>query len=320
MAQHFLLSAQARTLSLVKVMRMSETEAYEAFSAIRWVANDGEPFCPRCGCVAVYEYRSRRIYKCQGCESQFSITTATIFASRKLPIRDLLASIAIFVNGAKGISALQLSRDLDVQYKTAFVLAHKLREALGAEMTNRTLSGIVEVDGAYFGGYVKPENRKENRKDLRLKENKSGKRRAVVVMRQRHGKTLPFVFDREDESLPTIQDRVEHGSTVHADEASCWDGLHARFAAKRVNHSVTFKDEDACTNQAESYFSRLRRMEIGTHHHVSGRYLQSYANEAAWREDNRRKPNGTLYVLAAAAAIGHPVSREWKGYWQRKAT
>ena len=320
MAQHFLLSAQARTLSLVKVMRMSETEAYEAFSAIRWVANDGEPFCPRCGCVAVYEYRSRRIYKCQGCESQFSITTATIFASRKPPIRDLLASIAIFVNGAKGISALQLSRDLDVQYKTAFVLAHKLREALGAEMTNRTLSGIVEVDGAYFGGYVKPENRKENRKDLRLKENKSGKRRAVVVMRQRHGKTLPFVFDREDESLPTIQDRVEHGSTVHADEASCWDGLHARFAAKRVNHSVTFKDEDACTNQAESYFSRLRRMEIGTHHHVSGRYLQSYANEAAWREDNRRKPNGTLYVLAAAAAIGHPVSREWKGYWQRKAT
>ncbi|MBC8158704.1 MAG: IS1595 family transposase, partial [Alphaproteobacteria bacterium] len=236
---------------------MSETEAYEAFSAIRWVANDGEPFCPRCGCVAVYEYRSRRIYKCQGCESQFSITTATIFASRKLPIRDLLASIAIFVNGAKGISALQLSRDLDVQYKTAFVLAHKLREALGAEMTNRTLSGIVEVDGAYFGGYVKPENRKENRKDLRLKENKSGKRRAVVVMRQRHGKTLPFVFDREDESLPTIHARVEHGSTVHADEASCWDGLHARFAAKRGNHSVPFKDVDASPNPTDAYSPRL---------------------------------------------------------------
>ncbi len=317
MCQHFLLSAQARTLSLAKVMRLTEDEAYEMFRQIRWAGNDGEPFCPRCGCAAVYEYRSRRIYKCKGCEAQFSLTTATIFASRKLPLRDLLAAIAIFVNGAKGISALQLSRDLDVQYKTAFVLAHKLREAMGAEMNDRTLSGTVEVDGAYFGGYVKPENRKEDRKDRRLKINQSGKRRAVVIMRQRGGKSLPFVFDSEADSLPTIQERVEPGSTVHADEAGCWDGLHARFNAKRVNHSVTFKDKDACTNQAESYFSRLRRMEIGTHHHVSGRYLQSYAREAAWREDNSRKPNGTLYLLAAGVAMAHPVSREWKGYWQR---
>jgi len=317
MCQHFLLSAQARTISLAKVMRLTEEEAYEAFMQVRWAGNDGEPFCPRCGCAAVYEYRARRIYKCKGCERQFSLTTATIFASRKLPLRDLLAAIAIFVNGAKGISALQLSRDLDVQYKTAFVLAHKLREAMGAEMNDRKLSGTVEVDGAYFGGYVKPENRKEDRKDRRLKINQSGKRRAVVIMRQRGGKSLPFVFDSEADSLPTIQERVEPGSTVHADEASCWDGLHARFNAKRVNHSVTFKDKDACTNQAESYFSRLRRMEIGTHHHVSGRYLQSYANEAAWREDNRRKPNGTLYLLTASAAMAHPVSREWKGYWQR---
>lgn len=87
----------------------------------------------------------------------------------------------------------------------------------------------------------------------------------------------------------------------------------------RVNHSVAFMDEGVCTNQAESYFSRLRRAEIGTHHHISGRYLHSYANEMAWREDNRRKPNGTLYLLAAGAALGHPVSREWKGYWQRQA-
>ncbi len=180
MSQHFLLSANARTLSLAKVMRLSNAEAYQTFARIRWAQNDGEPFCPRCGCVAVYAYRSRPIYKCQGCESQFSITTDTIFASRKLPLRDLLAAIAIFVNGAKGISALQLSRDLDCQYKTAFVLAHKLREAMGAEMKNRKLSGHVEVDGAYFGGYVRPENRKEDRKDRRLLENRSGKRQVVI--------------------------------------------------------------------------------------------------------------------------------------------
>jgi hypothetical protein len=136
-------------------------------------------------------------------------------------------------------------------------------------------------------------------------------------MRERNGRTLPFILKGEDDSLPTIQERVEPGSTVHADEASVWDALHARFAAKRVNHSIAFKDEDACTNQAESYFSRLRRAEIGTHHHISGRYLHSYANEMAWREDYRRAPNGMQYLIATNATLAHPVSREWKGYWQR---
>ena len=320
MTQHFLLSAQARTLSLAKVMRLSDTEAYETLARIRWAQNDGEPFCPRCGCVAVYTYHSRPIYKCQGCESQFSITTDTIFASRKLPIRDLLAAIAIFVNGAKGVSALQLSRDLDCQYKTAFVLAHKLREAMGAEMKTRKLSGHVEVDGAYFGGYVRPENRKEDRIDRRLSEHRSGKRRVVIIMRERGGKSLPFVCQTEDQSVPVIRERVLSGTTVYADESSSWDALHAKYEMQRVNHSIMFQDEGkADTNQAESYFSRLRRAEIGTHHHISGPYLHSYANEMAWREDNRRKPNGTQYLLVVIAALGHPVSRQWKGYWQRSA-
>ena len=104
---------------------------------------------------------------------------------------------------------------------------------------------------------------------------------------------------------------------VYADEASSWDALHARFEMKRINHSIAFVDEDCCTNQAESYFSRLRRAEIGQHHHIAGRYLGCYAREMAWREDYRRVPNGTLFTMVAAAATKHPVSRQWKGYWQR---
>jgi len=319
MAAHFLLSSKARNLSLAQVMRLSDAEAYETFKAIRWSENDGQPICPRCGSVTVYEYRTRRIYKCKGCGSQFSLTTGTIFASRKLAIRDLLAAIAIFVNGAKGHSALQLSRDLDVQYRTAFVLAHKLREAMGATVQNRNLSGDVEIDGAFFGGYIKQENRKEDRKDRRLKENQNGKRRAVVVMRQRKGSTVPMVFDDEGDALSAIYARVQPNSTIYADEAPCWDALHAVYKTKRINHSVAFKDKDACTNQAESFFSRLRRAEIGTHHKISGRYLHCYANEMAWREDNRRVANGDLYRLATAAALAHPVSKVWKGYWQRSA-
>ena len=318
MSQHFLLSAEARTLSLAQVMRLSDEEAYATFKAVRWAANDGQPICPKCGSLVAYEYRARRIFKCKACEAQFSVTSGCIFAGRKMSYGDILAAIAIFVNGAKGHSALQLSRDLNCQYKTAFVLSHKLREAMGAEMNGRQVGGHVEIDGAYFGGHVRPENRKEDRKDRRLSENRSGKREAVVVLRERQGATLTLVAQSEHETVPAIPDRILPGSTVYADEASCWDALHGKFDAKRINHTVAFKDEDACTNQAESYFSRLRRSEIGMHHHIAGPYLASYAKEMAWREDYRRRSNGDQYQKVTVAALGHAVSRQWKGYWQRR--
>lgn len=130
MAQHFLLSTAARTLSIASVARMTEDEARDAFKRIRWSDTKGEPHCPRCGCFALYEYKTRQLWKCKSCNHQFSVTSGTIFASRKMPVRDYLLAIAIFVNGAKGHSALQLSRDLDCQYKSAYVLSMKLREAI----------------------------------------------------------------------------------------------------------------------------------------------------------------------------------------------
>lgn len=318
MSQHFLLSAKARTLSLASVARMSEEEAREAFKAIRWSDSQGKPYCPHCGCLEVLTYACRPIFRCKGCGKQFSVTSGTIFASRKLAIRDILLAIAIFVNGAKGHSALQLSRDLDCQYKTAFVLAHKIREALADTDKGNTVSGEVEIDGCYVGGYIKPANYKENRRDRRLARNQNGKRRVVIVMRERQGKTLTFVSKTEDASIPTLRDRIEPGSTVYADEASHWDQLHARYLTKRINHSQAYSDGEGCTNQAESFFSRLRRAEIGTHHHISGPYLAAYAAEMDWREDNRRISNGEQYLLATLAAANHPVSAQWKGYWQRR--
>jgi hypothetical protein len=89
------------------------------------------------------------------------------------------------------------------------------------------------------------------------------------------------------------------------------------FLTKRINHEWAYSDESACTNQAESFFSRIRRAEIGQHHHIAGRYLQAYSREMAWREDYRRVSNGEQYLMVASAALAHPVSRQWKGYWQR---
>jgi transposase-like protein len=317
--QHFLLSAAARTLSLKAVFQMGEDKAYETFLRLRWPETDGEAVCPRCGCVETYDITSRRRFKCVACHHQFSVTSGTIFASRKLSFVDLLAAVVIFVNGAKGVAALQLSRDLDCQYKTAFVLTHKLREAMAREHAGRQLNGIVEIDGAYFGGHVRPENRKEDRKDRRLSENRSGKRQCVVIMRERGGRSLPFVVRSEDEAVPFVRDRVGTLATIFADEGSGWDSLHDGWACRRVNHSVAYFDEGVCTNQAESYFSRLRRAEIGTHHHIAGPYLAAYANEMSWREDNRRVSNGHQATLVAATAMASRQSRAWAGYWQRAA-
>jgi transposase-like protein len=298
---------------------MGEDKAYETFCQMRWTENDGEAICPRCGCVETYNITSRRRFKCVACHHQFSVTSETIFASRKLSFTDLLAAIVIFVNGAKGVSALQVSRDLDCQYKTAFVLSHKLREAMAREAADRTLSGTVEVDGAYFGGYVKPANYKEARRDRRFLANQSGKRQSVIIMRERNGHSLAFMARREADGMDMIESRVVAGATVHADEASHWDALDNRFTAKRINHSVCYSDGSACTNQAESYFSRLRRAEIGTHHSIAGPYLYAYAAEMSWREDNRRLSNGRQAALVASSAMASSVSRRWSGYWQRAA-
>jgi len=315
--QRFLLSAAARTLSLKAVFRMGEDKAYRTFCEMRWPENDGEAVCPRCGCTETYSITTRRKFKCVACHHQFSVTSGTIFASRKMSFTDLLAAIVIFVNGAKGVAALHLSRDLDCQYKTAFVLTHKLREAMAREDMGRTLSGEVEVDGAYFGGYVKPANAKENRRDRRLAINQNGKREVVVVMRERDGKSVTAVHKTEGAGVATIKATVSADTVIHADEASHWDVLHAQYETHRINHSQTYSDGYACTNMAESFFSRLRRMEIGTHHHIAGRYLASYAAEASWREDNRRVSNGGMAAKVGDAAMAAPVSRQWKGYWQR---
>lgn len=320
MAQHFLLSAKSRTLSLRAIYKAGEEAAYRTFCEMRWPETNGEAVCPKCGHDEAYGITPRRKFKCKACHHQFSVTSGTIFASRKMAFVDLLAAICIIVNASKGVSMVQLSRDLDCQYKTAFVLAHKLREAMAQEVhTGEVLAGHVEIDGAFFGGHIRPENRKEDRKDRRRRENQTGKRRVVIAMRERVGRTLPFVSKQEAEGVALALENVCRTATMSADEAAHWDDLHNGWIVDRVNHSLAYSDHGKHTNMVESFFSRLRRMVVGQHHHGSPQYLYQYANHAAWLEDNRRLDNGTLAKKVVANAMGAPVSRTWKGYWQRPA-
>ena len=323
MSQHFLLSAKARTLSLASVLRMTDAEAETMFRNIRWTG--GKAICPHCDCPKVYECRRPNgalRFRCKACRKDFSITSGTLFAFHKMNLQTYLAAIAIFCNEVKGKSALALSRDLGTQYKTAWVLAHKLREAMASEIKGRTLGGegkIAEIDGGYFGGYMKPANHRENRRDRRLVRNQNGKRQCVVIIRERDGKTLPAVFKSEGAALSLIRTRVAPGTEIMADESNAWNDLGARYAMKRINHQEAYSMAGACTNGAEEFFSRMRRAEIGHHHHIAGAYLLRYAQEASWREDNRRVDNGTQATHIAALALANRPSVDFCGYWQRSA-
>jgi transposase-like protein len=315
MSQHFLLSSAAKSLTLGSVVRLSDSEVERTFIRLRWADNSGEPYCPKCGCATVYGSRRKGCirYQCKACQKDFSLTSGTLFASRKMPLRSYLMAIAIFVNEVKGKSMLAMSRDLGTTYKTSFVLAHKIREAMASEVSQSPIGGVgkrAEVDGGYFGGYVKPANRRENRRDRRLRQYQSGKRRVVVVIRERGGKTLPGVFRTEADALSFIRTRLAPQTTLYADEAASWNELHARFELHRINHEETYSlggPDEINTNAAESFFSRMRRGEIGHHHHVAGPYLIRFAQEAAWREDHRRDPNGFQADRVVTLAMKHKL-------------
>jgi len=281
--------------------------------------------CPLCGGTDGYDARRPHgapRFRCRACRKDFTITSGTLFASHKLPLKGYLAAMAIFCNEVKGKSMLALSRDLRTSYKTAFVLAHKMREAMAVELKGRTIGGPgkeAEIDGGHFGGYVKPANMKVHRTDRRLGENQSGKRKAVVVIRERNGNSLPAVFRTEGAALNFIRSRVAKGTVLNADEAGASNELHSRFEMKRINHQEAYSLDGACTNWAEEFFSRMRRAEIGHHHHIAGPYLLRFAQEASWREDNRRISNGEQVNRLAGLAMASKPSVDFCGYWQRHA-
>jgi transposase-like protein len=320
---HFLETSAARTLSLITVLRMSDAEAETVFRKVRWSDTDGAPVCPSCGGLDASERRRPTgllRFRCKACKHDYSITSGTLFAAHKAPLRAYLAAIAIFVNEVKGKNALALSRDLGMSYKACWIMLHKVREAMAEEFKGRTLGGdgiVAEVDGLYAGGYQRPANIREHRVDRRLFENRSDKRKSVIIIRERDGLSLPAVFASESAALSWIKSRVKPGTLLNADEAPGWNGLSSKFEMKRINHKEAYSLDGACTNMAESYFSRLRRGEMGHFHHISGPYLLRYAQEAAFREDARRVDNGAQVRRVTQLALNRAPSVDFAGYYQR---
>jgi transposase-like protein len=319
MRQHFLLSPAARTLSVRQVCEMTDEEAHDTFKRLRFALNAGEPYCPHCGCVKVYTLKATPVrWKCSACRKKFSVTSGTIFHSRKLSIRDYLSVVALFVNGLKGVAALHMARDMNINPKSAFVLLHKLREAMGAEIHAITEIGgpgkDVEADESYWHESPRKANKRQDREDRR----KNRREQILTIIRERGGPAIPWVVEREADAVGLIRQHVATGTTLHTDEAPHWNDLRLSYPMMRVSHKINYRGDDGANiNQVESYFARLRRARRGVHHRISGKHLHAYADEMAWRENHRREANGTHWEAITSLALAHPKSGFWAGYWHR---
>ena len=333
MAQHFLLTSKARTLSPIKIARLSDDEMLSMLCQLRWRSNN-EQVCPKCGVKhKAYFISTRKQWRCKHCKHTFSITSGTIFANHKLPLQTYLFAIALFVNAVKGISACQLSRDLNVQYKTAFTLAHKIRESLMVQRELFPLSGEVHIDGTYVHSAPRPRNKKSERVDRRLKAHTNPNKRAVLVMRERYSEhervsnlqlvgakktiTFPILSENSETVKKLATAYIEPNSRIHADENSAYDELIVNYDLQRVNHQREYRSDDGITNNlAESYFARFKRMYYGQVHKMSNIYLDNYANEIAYREDTRKLDNLTLFNDVINKCLSTSSDNDWRGYWQ----
>jgi transposase-like protein len=277
---------------------MTEDEAYAYFVSIRFKDNGGKAQCPHCGCGACYEYQARRIFKCINCEKQFSVTTKTEFSGRKLSFRQILELISEFALAAKGISAVQMSKNLGISYETAFYRMHDLRRAMQRSHEGTVLDTPVEIDGAEFGGYIKPKNLKEERKDLRRIPYRSKNKQVVCVVRERHrgGRNRVVVGKTEGQAAKLLPKFIKPGTKIYADWGRGFNFLADKHPMRRIKHLVEYwRKPNIHTNNAECFFSMLRRMERGIYHHISGPYLEGYANEMCWRQDRRRTDTKTVF-------------------------
>lgn len=295
--------------------RWTNEEARDQFIKFRFATNGGEPFCVHCGCVAVITFKCRPIYKCKGCGKQFSATSGTPWASRKIPFSKLMYLIACFAHTKQAISAAEICDDLKVAYKTVLLWLHKLRQEIEAWTRQHRLSGEVEIDGAYVGGHIRPKNVAKDRKDLRKIPWRAVDRAfCIVAARQRGGVTRTWITKNEAHGVTLVKAAIEPNSVVYSDKAPHWNSLLSRFQLFQVNHKVSYYTPEACTNAVESLFAHLRTMEK-THRHITQNYLDLYAAEAGWRLSANKQKRG-LPFADLMGWMSRPGRSPLTGYFQ----
>jgi len=270
------------TISTFELFAMfpDEATARDYLERRRWP--DG-PRCPVCGLGERVTDRRAGFYRCNQCKEDFTVRTGTIFERSHVPLHKWIYAMYMLVTARKGVSSLQLSKQIGITQKSAWFVLHRLREACGDELTK--LQGIVEIDETYVGGI---EANKHEHKKLKAGRGTVGKT-PVLGMRERGigGKTIAMALTSTD--AQTIQDaivqRVEVGSMLHTDEAAVYHAMGGLFFDhESVNHSEgEYVRDGATTNSIESVFAVLKRGLIGVYHHASEKHIGRYVDEFAFR-------------------------------------
>ena len=275
----------------------------------RW---HGSPSCPLCGAFEKITARSgKRVgyYRCHDCAGEFTVRTGTIFERSHVPLNKWVYTMYLVVTARKGISSLQLSKEIGVTQKTAWFMLGRLREAVGDD--GDTLSGIVEVDETYIGGKEANKHEDKKRHDGRGPVGKT----PVLGMRERGGKSIaqPIAGTDSETLRATIEQHVEQGSTVYTDEHRGYNALRG-FTRGTVNHGAKeyVSAGDIHINSAESMWAVLKRSIYGTWHHVSVKHLNRYVSEATFRLNEGNVQYHTLDRLASfiESAFGARITYE----------
>lgn len=276
--------------------------------------------CPKCGSIhkGIYHQKyNRRFLYCNNCKSEFSALKGTIFENTHLDLRMWLYAMNLVLVSRKGISALQLKRELGMgSYQSAWRMLQQIRKAMEKEEYKETFEAVVEIDETYVGGKPRKNNDHSDNEDNKPKRGRGTSKTPVIGVKERNtGKVHAVVANYNDEGkqlsgkqLFAVLKKVCKGNnTVMTDQFSGYNILdkenECNFVRLKIDHTVTYSLGDGIhTNGIESFWAILKRGVYGVFHNVSVKYMQKYVTEFCYRLNHRDNNEAFTSLVKLAIA------------------